>query len=137
MEFDEALRAAAGEQVARLATIGAHGAPHVVPIVFAIDGLAIVTAIDGKPKRTRTPQRITNIERDPRVAVLFDRYDDDWRRLWWVRADGRARVVDDIDEVERVAGLLGKKYPQYAEVSIDGPAIVIAVERWSAWRADE
>ncbi len=79
--------------VARLASVGVQGQPHLVPIVFvALDG-AIYSPIDGKPKSNGTLQRIRNVAADARVSLLLDRYDDDWDRLWWVRIEANASVV--------------------------------------------
>jgi PPOX class probable F420-dependent enzyme len=116
--------------VARLATVDPSGAPHLVPIVFALTGDVIHSAVDAKPKRTRRLRRLANIAANPRVSVLADHYEDDWSRLWWVRADGVARVLD-----ESPAGLaaLVARYPQYRESPPAGPFLEITVERWSAW----
>jgi PPOX class probable F420-dependent enzyme len=65
--------------------------------------------------------------------VLVDHYDDDWAELWWVRADGRGRVVDHGEEHERAKSLLQGKYPQYRHVAIPGAVIAVAVERWHWW----
>lgn len=129
MDAAEARRRFAAARVARLATIGPGGRPHLVPITFAmIDADTIVTAVDHKPKRTTALQRLANIERDPRVAVLADQYDDDWSKLWWARADGVARVVRDSAAVE-----LTDKYSQYRDRPPSGTLVVIEVERWSGW----
>ncbi len=117
-------------RVARLATVSAEGQPHVVPIVFAVEGDTIYSAVDGKPKRTRQLRRLANIAAQPRVSVLVDGYAEDWSQLWWVRADGLASVAES--SVPARAALLAK-YPQYAEVSLDGPFLHIAVARWSQW----
>ena len=92
MKEGEAREAFAKARVARLATLTPDGAPHIVPICFAVDGDVIYSAIDHKPKRTTHPQRLRNINCDARVAVLADHYDDHWENLWWIRADGHARV---------------------------------------------
>jgi PPOX class probable F420-dependent enzyme len=97
--------------VARLATIAADGRPHLVPIVFARAGGALWSPIDGKPKRGGALARIRNIERDPRVALLLDHYDADWRQLWWIRIDARATLVTTHPPAESA---LRAKYPQYA-----------------------
>ena len=132
----EARERFAAERVARLATIGAGGAPHLVPVVFAIEGDTVWIAVDDKPKRSRELQRLTNVEAEARVSLLVDAYDDrDWSALWWVRADGRARVLRDADAVSRAATLLGAKYPQHAARPPAGPAIAVDVERWSGWSA--
>ncbi len=122
-------------RIAHLATADSERTPHVVPITFALDGDDIVTAVDGKPKRSTALRRLENIATNPRVAVLVDAWDEDWSRLWWARADGIAEVVS-VGEAFRVAqALLRERYPQYARVPIDGPAIRIRVERWSGWAA--
>ena len=121
--------------VARLATAGVDGAPHIVPIAFAIDGDVIYTAVDAKPKRGTPLRRFENVAANPRVSVLVDDYDPDWTRLWWARADGHASVVTDGPELERAHSALRARYPQYATVRLGGPAMVIAVDRWSGWSA--
>jgi nitroimidazol reductase NimA-like FMN-containing flavoprotein (pyridoxamine 5'-phosphate oxidase superfamily) len=52
MTGEEARRRFAAARVARLATADAGGVPHLVPVVFAVDGDTIVTAVARKPKRT-------------------------------------------------------------------------------------
>jgi len=126
----------ASVRVARLATVDPGGRPHLVPITFALDGDAIVTAVDHKPKSTTKLRRLENIAANPEVSVLADRYEDDWSRLWWVRADGTARIAQPgADEHERAVARLADRYAQYAERRPEGPAIVISVSRWSGWRA--
>jgi PPOX class probable F420-dependent enzyme len=131
----EARRLFAGARVARLATVGADARPHLVPIVFAVDGDVVYSAVDAKPKRTTALKRLENVAHNPRVALLTDHYDDaDWGALWWVRADGVARVVDD-EEARRAIALLAERYGQYRDAPPRGPVLAIAVERWSGWRA--
>jgi PPOX class probable F420-dependent enzyme len=122
----------AAARVARLATVDGSGAPHLVPIVFALAGDVIHSAVDAKPKRHRALRRLANIAHEPRVSVLADHYDDDWSALWWVRADGVARVLD-----ASPAGLaaLTAKYPQYRATPPPGPFLEIEVRRWSSWAA--
>jgi PPOX class probable F420-dependent enzyme len=120
-------------RVARLATVRPDGSPHLVPVVFALDGSTVVFAVDDKPKVTRELQRLANIRADPRVSVLVDHYDEDWPALWWVRADGRARVVDAGPALDRAVALLAEKYSQYAAGPPPGPAVLIDVETWRWW----
>jgi PPOX class probable F420-dependent enzyme len=124
-------------RVARLATVGAGNTPHVVPVTFAVHGDRIVTAIDAKPKRARRIQRLENIAANPRVALLVDEYDEDWTRLWWVRADGVARIVEGGAALERAFGLLRERHAQYRSVELIGPAIEVKVERWVGWSAED
>ncbi|WP_167106559.1 TIGR03668 family PPOX class F420-dependent oxidoreductase [Mycobacterium sp. DL592] len=123
----------ASAPVARLATVTPEGRPHVVPIVFAVDGDVIYTAVDGKPKSTQRLRRLANIAANPSVSVLVDHYGDDWSQLWWVRADGVASIVADGPEFDRGVRLLRAKYPQYESVSLDGPALVVTVQKWTSW----
>ena len=103
--------------------------------MFAVDGDTLYSAVDRKPKRSRTLRRIENARARPDVTILVDHYDDDWSRLWWIRLRGRARVLDDGDERERALELLAEKYPQYRAEPPDGPVLaidVIEVREWSA-----
>jgi PPOX class probable F420-dependent enzyme len=122
----------AAARVARLATAGPDG-PHIVPIVFAVAGDVIYHAVDHKPKRTTALKRLANLSADPRASVLADGYDEDWERLWWVRADGTARILPP-GHAEAIE-LLRERYPQYAAKPPTGPVIAIHVNRWSEWSA--
>ncbi len=135
MEAAEARRLCATAPVARLASVRPDGAPHLVPVCFSVDGDTVYTAVDAKPKRTRQLARLRNVAAEPRVALLADHYEDDWTRLWWVRADGRARIVDDSEQRGRAQELLAARYPQYREHPPHGPMLAVDVERWSGWRA--
>ena len=98
MEPADARRRFAAARFARLATVRPDGSPHIVPVVFAVDGDVVWTAVDdAKPKRSPRLQRLANLRAEPRCALLVDHEDDDWTRLWWVRADGVAEIVDAAD----------------------------------------
>ncbi|MFI5506372.1 TIGR03668 family PPOX class F420-dependent oxidoreductase [Mycobacterium sp. NPDC051804] len=129
----------AQSSVAMLATVGSDGAPHVVPVVFAVntdrDPPVVYTAVDAKRKSTKRLQRLANIEANPRVSILVDHYDDDWTQLWWVRADGVAEIHQSGDEMASGYALLRRKYVQYQRLALDGPVVTIAVDRWAGWRA--
>jgi PPOX class probable F420-dependent enzyme len=133
----EACERFAGERVARLATVAPDGRPHLVPIVFAVDGDTVYTAVDdAKPKATMRLRRLANIAENPAVALLADRYDEDWAALWWVRADGTARVIEPGEaEAGRARELLAARYEQYRDAPPPGPVIAVAVRRWSGWAA--
>ena len=121
--------------VAMLATVGADGAPHVVPVVFAVHRDVVYTAVDAKRKSTRRLRRLTNIEGNPLVSLLVDHYEDDWNRLWWVRADGEAAIHHSGDEMATGYGLLRRKYTQYQRIALDGPVVSVVVKKWSSWQA--
>lgn len=124
--------------MARLGTVTPDGGPHLVPAVFVLEpGRDVVwTAVDAKPKSTRSLRRLTNIEANPRVSLLVDGYDEDWTRLWWVRADGQASIRTDSDpEAARGLDALAAKYRQYSEERPAGPVIRIEIDTWRTWTA--
>ncbi len=121
--------------VGRLATVRRDGRPHVVPICFVVTNDVVYSAVDNKPKRHRHLQRISNVAATGAASLLIDEYDDDWSRLWWVRLDGRARLVDNTVEAERAIRLLCDKYPQYRDQPPSGPVLAVDVERWVGWSA--
>lgn len=130
LELEEARRRFAAAQIARLATVTPDGRPHIVPIVFALEGNRIYSIVDTKPKASTSLARLRNIEANPRVSLLVDAYSDDWERLWWVRADGSATVVADGPDRERAITLLRAKYPQYLDADLEfGLATIADVER--------
>jgi PPOX class probable F420-dependent enzyme len=137
LEPDEARRRFGAAQVARLATIKPDGRPHVVPITFAVEGDRIFSIVDAvKPKSSLSLVRLRNIEANPQVTLLADEYRDDWDHLWWVRADGRARVVADGPNRARAISLLRAKYPQYRASGWEfGAALVIDTDDWIGWSA--
>ena len=122
------------QRVAHLATADAAGRPHVVPVCFAyLDG-RIYVAIDEKPKRSLRLKRLRNIEENPQVSLVFDRYVEDWSRLAWVMVHGTAAVVLNGPEHERAAAVLRGRYLQYQSMALEGrPVISIAVDRTSSW----
>lgn len=123
----------ADSSIAVLATITRDGKPHVVPICFALDGDVIYFAVDHKPKRTNHLKRLDNIAANPAVAVLVQHYEHDWRRLWWVRVDGTARVLDAGERSARAVELLIDRYPQYRDRPPEGPVVEVAVRRITGW----
>jgi len=134
VDFDPRVRFAQAP-VARLATVSPDGGPHLVPVVFALDGDVVYTAVDAKPKTTQRLRRLANIAGNPRVSLLADHYADDWAQLWWIRVDGIASVHHDGDALRIGLDLLRAKYSQYQSVSLNGPVIAVAVRRWSSWQA--
>ncbi len=133
---------------AYLATADGDGVPQLVPVTFALVNTVvgtppgtpaeapadeIVVAVDHKPKTTPDLKRLRNIAENPRVALLADRYDNDWTHLWWVRADGVAVVEHDGGPRAAALDALAERYPQYRERRPGGPVIRVRVTRWSGW----
>ena len=121
-------------RVGYLATSGSDRRPHIVPVTFAVVDDRVVTSVDHKPKSTTALRRFSNIAENPSVAVLCDQYDEDWRRLWWVRADGTAETAHD--DVVRAAAIhaLAAKYRQYRDDPPIGPVLVVTISSWTGWQ---
>ena len=125
----------AAGRVGRLATANRHGAPHVVPVCYAVDGAMLYVTIDEKPKRAgRALKRLRNIAENPRVALVVDRYDEDWSRLGWVMLRGLAEVLDQGPEHDRAQAHLRDRYPQYLTMNLNPlPVIALRIARVTSW----
>jgi PPOX class probable F420-dependent enzyme len=113
------------------------GSPHLVPICFAVlegdDGDVIVSGTDEKPKTTYALRRLRNIAENPAATLLVDHYEEEWELAWWVRVDGRGRVINDEAERELAIAALRAKYPQYERIGIPGAVLAIDVVGWRGW----
>jgi PPOX class probable F420-dependent enzyme len=127
----------AAARVAHLATADQYARPHAVPIVFVWREGLLYTPLDRKPKREddwHALRRVRNIETNGRVAVVVDRYDEDWSRLAWVMLEGVATILESGEERDAAAALLTEKYAQYERLSLDGrPIVRVEIERASEW----
>jgi PPOX class probable F420-dependent enzyme len=129
----EALERLAAARVGRFVSITPEGLPHVVAITFVVIGLNVVHMIDEKPKTTPRLQRLQNVETLPIASVLVDHYEEDWHRLWWVRADGEVTIEKDGDNWWEARSRLKAKYRQYRNSPPSGPAIFLAIDRLTHW----
>jgi PPOX class probable F420-dependent enzyme len=123
-------------RVAHLATADDKGRPHVIPICFALDGEQLFSPIDEKPKKTAPLRlkRIRNIRANPHVAVVIDRYDENWQRLAYVLIRGRAKILLKGPKHKRAIPLLRKKYPQYRKMRLEErPIIRITLTGYMCW----
>jgi coenzyme F420-0:L-glutamate ligase / coenzyme F420-1:gamma-L-glutamate ligase len=127
------------QRVARLATAGGTGEPHAIPVCFTYDGRSIYIALDEKPKNVPPTRlkRIRNILENPSVALLVDRYAEDWSLLAYVMVRGRAELLEPAPEEHAAAvRLLRGKYHQYEGMRIEeNPVIAIRPSRVASWGA--
>jgi PPOX class probable F420-dependent enzyme len=126
-------------KVAHLATADRDAAPHVVPVCFAMSDDTLYITIDAKSKRSlSTPQhplkRMKNIAQNPAVAVVVDRYDEDWAQLGWIMLRGRAEILIDGREHNEAQALLRSRYPQLNRMQIaDLPVIAVRIMSTTSW----
>ncbi|MFL5646383.1 MAG: TIGR03668 family PPOX class F420-dependent oxidoreductase [Chloroflexota bacterium] len=122
-----------------LVTLAPDGRPRPIPICFTLgdDEAVLYTPLDDKPKATDDPlalARVRDISADPRVSVLADRWDEDWTRLAWLRAEGRAGLLEPGPEHAAAVTALRARYPQYATHRLDArPLIRIEIGRVTTW----
>jgi PPOX class probable F420-dependent enzyme len=132
----QASRLIRSARIAHLATADANGQPHVIPICFAFDGSHFYSPIDEKPKRAAPSKlkRVRNIKANPQVALVIDRYVEDWKKLAYILIFGRARVLSRGHRHGEAVRLLRQKYPQYRRMAIDQrPMIAITPKRIITW----
>ncbi len=130
----EARRRLAAARVGFLATVREDGRPHVVPIVFAVHGDQVYAIADPKPKRGPDLLRHRNISSNPAVSLLVEEYHEPWSGIWWVRADGQARIADAGPDRDSAIRLLRAKYRDYATWTTPfGAAMVMRVNHLASW----
>lgn len=123
----------ADARVGRLATVSAEGRPHLVPCCYVLAGESLLSAVDAKPKSTKALRRLANVRATGHASLLVDHYAEDWSRLWWVRVDGRGRVIEEGPERDDALARLADKYEQYRRHPPPGPVLALDITRWTAW----
>ncbi|HLY47496.1 MAG TPA: TIGR03668 family PPOX class F420-dependent oxidoreductase [Stellaceae bacterium] len=122
-------------RVGHLATADALGAPHLIPVCYALLSVSLYITVDQKPKRRDRPlKRLRNIRENPRAAFVVDRWDEDWTRLGWVMLRGTAEILDSGPEHDRAQARLAERYPQYRAMQLAGlPVIALRIARATGW----
>jgi PPOX class probable F420-dependent enzyme len=121
-------------RVAHLATSGIDASPHVIPICFVYLGGFFYSAIDEKPKSGMQLRRLRNIRPNPRAALIFDSYDEDWTKLAWVLVRGAASILNAGAEHDAAVAALREKYSQYKTMEFAGkPVVRVEPQRVSSW----
>jgi PPOX class probable F420-dependent enzyme len=85
-------------ELCRLATASKDGRPHVVPVIYALDGEDLVVAIDYKTKKLK------NLKENNKVALVVDEY----------RPNRGLMVEGDCELFER-----GKEYLRLLQILFD------------------
>jgi PPOX class probable F420-dependent enzyme len=131
-------------RVARLATVDSENIPHVVPVVFVFDGEHYYVPVDEKTKKDKlgTLKRVKNIQQNPNIALLIDKYDEDWSKLLFVMIHGKASLIgkkgQDCDtQLEKAHKLLYVKYHQYEKIGIGEICIKIYPEKVITWQMND
>ncbi len=124
------------QRVARLATADGSGQPYLVPVCFVYPQGKFFIVVDQKPKRVAPLQlkRVRNILENANVALLMDRYGEEWDKLAYLLVFGRAEISQVGIERDTALGVLKEKYPQYRAMDLSrAPVVAITPERYAAW----
>src|SRR5262245_11825226 len=128
-------------RLGHLATTGPDGAPHVMPVCYALDDEALYFVADAKPKRrpARELERLRNLRTNPRAALVVDDWAEDWPRPGWVLVRGSATIVEDAAAHAAALVRLRDRYPQYRTMALDDPVshpvariVPVRVRHWRA-----
>ena len=121
-----------------LATRRPDGRPRLVPVCYWLapepddrGRPRLYSPLDEKPKQVVDPHglgRVRDLLVLPEATLLVEHWDEDWRRLAWVRFEGRASLLEPepherAEHAAAVAGLRAK-YPQYTDHALDGRPII-------------
>lgn len=92
---------ATGTRTGKLATVRPDGRPHVVPVWFVVEGEDLVFNTWHESVKAR------NLANDPRASLVVDYQEPPYG---YVMVEGVAEILDDIDEVRRIATVIGSRY---------------------------
>jgi len=126
-----------GAKVVRLATVDQKSHPYVVPVVFVFHENSFFIPLDEKVKtvNARKLKRVKNIEKNPNVTLLIDKYQNDWKKLFFLMIHGRATMIDGKNSklMDKIHKLLISKYPQYKKIGIGNSCITIHPTKVTFW----
>ncbi|MGH0029968.1 MAG: pyridoxamine 5'-phosphate oxidase family protein [Myxococcota bacterium] len=112
-----------GRKSLQVATLNKDGSPHLTTLWFAVVDGDIVFETFSKS------QKIVNLKRDPRIAVLLED-GVDYGELRGVSINGRAELHDDPEAVHGYAlAVMKRNQPEIPEESLDAAAKVMSAKR--------
>ena len=111
------------QRVARVATVGRDGTPHNVAVCTVAANGRIYFASEKDARKVR------NIRRNPRVAMAFDHYSENWKRLAGATVVGTSSIIDQGAAFHRARQALYRKYRAYARFAPieEGESVIVCV----------
>ena len=125
-----------GAKVVRLATVDQKSHPYVIPVVFVFYENSFFIPLDEKIKTVNSKKlkRVKNIEKNPNVTLLIDKYQNDWKNLFFLMIQGKAKMIDGNSKLmDKIHKLLISKYPQYKKIGIGNSCITINPTKVTFW----
>ncbi len=127
-------RLIARERVCRVATAGADGTPHLVPVCHVLAGEKIYFG-SGNDAR-----KVANLRQNPRIALTVDLYSDDWSHLKGVMVLGTAALIARGPRFTKARDRLYEKFPQYRDeaalATSDSVIVEVTPTRVFTWGLD-
>lgn len=112
-----------GQKSLQVATLGRDGSPHLTTLWFAVVDGEIVFETFAKS------QKLVNLERDPRIAVLLED-GSAYEELRGVSITGRAELHRDPDLLRRFAAeIIRRNRPEVPEEALEEAAARMAAKR--------
>ena len=96
-----------------IATVREDGFPQTTTVSYVSDGTTIYFGCDPNSQKAR------NIKQNAKVSLTVDLDYTDWNRIQGLSMGATAEQVTDADEMELMADLMLKKFPQVAEFVSD------------------
>jgi len=110
------------QKLLSLATISEKGTPYSATVTYVSEGTTLYFMTDS---RTR---KMANIAKNPQISYTVDEdYNADWSKIQGVQMEGKAVVVTDKAELQKIQALLMQKFPQFARMMADMPPNTNAV----------
>ena len=101
----------------QVATVGPEGEPHLTTLFYVVDDGKIAFWTYGRS------QKILNLRRDPRISCLVED-GDDYFELRGVSITGRARLVEEYDEIHRIGTLVAARMADGEDLGAYGAELV-------------
>lgn len=127
-------RLIARERVCRVATAGADGKPHLVPVCHVLAGDKIYFG-SGNDAR-----KVANLRDNAHIALTVDLYSDDWSHLKGVMVLGTAALIARGPRFKKARARLYEKFPQYPDeaalATSDSVIVEVTPTRVFTWGPD-
>jgi len=117
------------QRVARVATVSGDGIPHNVAVCTVAASGRIYFASEKDSRKVR------NLRRNPRVALAFDQYTENWKRLAGTMIVGTSVIIDQGAAFRRARQALYRKYKLYQRVAPinEGASVIVCVTPTSSF----
>lgn len=111
------------QRVARVATVSGDGSPHNVPVCTVAANGRIYFASEKNSRKVR------HLRTNPRVALAFDHYTENWKRLAGTMIVGTSVIIDQGAAFRRARQALYHKYKRYQRVAPinEGESVIVCV----------